>query len=288
MCVVALKHFADVGWVGVKNRDRNYKPVINIKQSFRRGIERLYLLDEKTKYTEGLNSSGICIISSALATKKDEKEGTTKVREVESFSSPDGKRIRTALFEKTAKEALESLVKAELCGCTLVFNKDEAFLMEGAFNKNKNYKYKIVEISKDDSVVRTNHGIFLPWSGYQSQDDVTNRTSSEKRYAKVVEDIEKVSNYNEMLDCISNTEDENPQLNPLRLDSKRKALTTTGQIMIVPEELTLYYRPIWCNMKFDFDKLNSQKSETYFQVLSSRKILKNSYRNIANYLAARR
>jgi len=54
MCIVALKYFTDGGWVGVKNRDRNYKPNIRIRQSFRDDVERLYIWDDKTKYTEGI------------------------------------------------------------------------------------------------------------------------------------------------------------------------------------------------------------------------------------------
>ena len=46
MCIVAVKYFPETGWVGVKNRDRNYQPVIKIKQSFRNDIERMYILDD--------------------------------------------------------------------------------------------------------------------------------------------------------------------------------------------------------------------------------------------------
>jgi len=284
MCVVALKYFNSLGWVGVKNRDRNYKPIIHIKQSFRRGLERLYLLDEKTKYTEGLNEFGVCILSAALATKKDEKEGTTKVRERENFSSPDGKKIRTALFEKTVEKALDKLIESELPGNTIVFDKENAFLLEGAKDRKNIYKSKVLEIPKDEIIVRTNHGVLIPWSGYQGKDNFESRKSSETRKAQAEKDLSQIKDYKQMLDCISNTESDNPQLNPLRLDSRRKALTTTGQIMLVPNELTLHYRPIWCNIHFDFDKLNSKKSKTYFQVLSSREIMKQGFQ-VAKYLS---
>ena len=92
MCIVALKHFDDLGWVGVKNRDRNYKPSIMVKQSFSRGIERIYLYDEKTKYTEGMNENGVSILSACTQVKKDEKEGT-KVNPNSFEGSPDGKKI---------------------------------------------------------------------------------------------------------------------------------------------------------------------------------------------------
>jgi len=101
MCVLACKYFKDVGWVGVKNRDRNYRPTIRVVQSFRGGTERLYIMDSKTKWTEGLNRDGIAIISTATAVIKDEKESTissSSSDNPQAFASPGGKTIRNALL----------------------------------------------------------------------------------------------------------------------------------------------------------------------------------------------
>lgn len=280
MCIVALKYFKDKGWSGVKNRDRNYQPLITIKQSFRNDIERMYILDELTKYTEGLNEHGICILSAAVATKHDEKEGG-KGRS-KGFSSPDGKKVRTALFEKTIEDAMEVLIETRLPGNTIIYDKERAFLIEAAYRDADREKFlvKKIEIPQDEVIVRTNHGILIPWAGYQPSDDPkeqASRDSSEARLKQVREDIKNVDDAQQMLDCISNTEDDEPQLNPLRLDDTKGNLRTTGQIMIIPSELTLYYRPVHCKVEFDFDKINSNKSKTFFQILSSREILKNSY-----------
>ena len=70
MCIVIAKHFKDLGWVGVKNLDRSYKPEMSIKKSFRRDIERLLLWDEGTHWTEGVNEYGIAIISGAAGSRK--------------------------------------------------------------------------------------------------------------------------------------------------------------------------------------------------------------------------
>jgi len=284
MCVVALKYFDKIGWVGVKNRDRNYKPTILIRQSHKDDIERLYIWDEKTKYTEGINEFGTSILSSATAVKNDEKEGDKEnkgdVDEV--FYSPDGKVVRTALLEKNIYDSVHVLVNKHIIGNTIVFNKNKAFLIEAAFkdkNDDTSYEYRIKEIDKDNTITRTNHGLFLKWMGYQynKNDEHENnaRISSETRLKKVREDIKNVKIYDKMLDCISDTSNINPQLNPLRIDNSRtKVLKTTGQLMIIPNEMTLYYRPIFCKVSFDFNKLDNPKSKTYFQILSSRKILK--------------
>lgn len=78
MCVIAVKYFEDIGWVGAKNRDRNYQPKVNIVQSNRTGVQRLYIDDALTRYTEGLNEYGVCILSAALSVKNDEKEAEKK------------------------------------------------------------------------------------------------------------------------------------------------------------------------------------------------------------------
>jgi hypothetical protein len=285
MCIIAGKYFNNVGWVFVKNRDRNYKPVINIRQSFRNGIERMYIWDEKTKYTEGINEYGIGILSTATAVKMDEKEGDKadekEVKKDRVFYSPDGKKIRTALFQKTVNKAVDAIIEGQLCGNTVVFSKDEAILIEGARDIEDMYQYEFKKLAKNKEVVRTNHGIWLEWAGYQEETHPEDRESSVSRYDQVVKDITKVKVPRDMFNCISNTENKDYMLNPLRMpDNPNGKMRTTGQIMLIPEERLMVYRPISCDVKFNFDKLNSPKSKTYFEAVSSRfvhdKILQSS------------
>lgn len=279
MCIVALKYFNTTGWVGVKNRDRNYKPLIYIRQSVRRGIERIFLWDDITKYTEGLNEFGVSILSASVDTKYDEKEGKISQHEEEDgqFYSPDGKKIRTALFEKTPEDAIKSLKESNLPGHIIVFNKTKAYLIEAAFKKpgrnEKDFVFKCNEVNKNNTIVRTNHGIWIPWSGYQEESKPYSRKSSEKRLEKVLNGIKHISDPHNLLDALSHTDEDDPQMNPLRLDTKRKSLRTTGQIMLIPSELTLYYKPIWCEIQFNFGRLDSTKTKTFFQILSSRGII---------------
>jgi len=280
MCIVAARHFKEIGWVGVKNRDRNYKPDIVIKHSHKDDIERLLLWDEKTKWTEGINEFGISILSAAVATKKDEKEGTTQTDENRPFYSPDGKKIRTALLSKTLKSTVDKCIELELYGNTLIFDKDTLYVLEAAINEDGEFKYKVEKASHDDLIVRTNHGIWLDWMGYQdSSDDVNqqqSRDSSISRLNKTKDALKKVSSPEDMLMCISDrNSDPNPQMNPLRSSSShsKKILVTTGQIQITPGEMLLSYRPLWCSIDFDFDKLDNDDTATYFEVISKRKLI---------------
>jgi hypothetical protein len=285
MCVVACKYFEDIGWVIAKNRDRNYKPTIIIRKSFRRNTERLYIWDDRTKYTEGINEFGVAIVSASVTVKEDEAEGQAAVSQNKldkkakiknrTYYAPDGLRIRTALFERSAAEAASALIELEIPGNTIIADRERCFILEGAFVENDEYVYKILEVPKEKIAVRTNHGLFLPWTGYSKEipEQVPKRESSDARYEKAVSGIKKAQTFDEFLDAMSDTSDKNPQMNPLRVDPERNSMRTTGQLVMVPKEQTLHYRPIWCETEFDLDKLNTEEERTFFEIISTRKLL---------------
>jgi len=122
--------------------------------------------------------------------------------------------------------------------------------------------------------VRTNHGILLPWAGYQRvPGDPTHsrkRVSSEVRKIKAEIGLNKAKSLDECMECILDHSDPSPQLNPCRLDDRSGYISTSGQVALVPSQLTLYYRPIWSGITFDYDKLNSENDRCFFEVLSKR------------------
>ena len=279
MCVIAIKYFEKEGWVGVKNRDRNYKPTIKIKQSYRGGLERMLLWDDDTKYTEGVNEYGIGIVSSAVATKKDEKEGD-KVSP-ETFYSPDGKKIRTALLEKTLDKVVDKLIELQLNGNTFIYTKDNCVILESGVNIDEEFVFDKSTLKKDEFAVRTNHGIKFKWLGYQSGIDDEqdySRKSTISRYDISVKLIKDVSTPSDLFDAVSDSSTEkDPQMNPLRVyTGKKDELFTTGQIMIIPKLHQLTYRPIECDMDFDWTKLNEPKSKTFFEIVSVRRLTNES------------
>lgn len=282
MSIIACKYFEDVGWVLAKNRDRNYKPNIRVMKSFRNEVERLLLWDEKTKYTEGINEFGVAIVSSSIAVNLDEKEGSLATKQKSklnkrprTYYSPDGLRLRTALFEQSASEAARKIIELQIAGNTIVADRERCFLIEAGFIDTDEYVYEVLEIPKDRIAVRTNHGIFLPWTGYSADvpEEKAGRESSEFRYNKVNQSLRRSSNLEEFIDVMSDVSSNEPQLNPLRIDPKKGAMRTTGQIFIIPKQKTLHYRAIWCSTEFDLDKLNTPEEKTFFEVVSTRKLM---------------
>lgn len=290
MCVVAVKYFDGVGFVGAKNRDRNYLPSIQIIQSNRTGVQRLYIDDLKSRYTEGLNEFGLCILSASLSVKSDEKEGDKvdayqRKRNDPGFMSPDGKTIRDALLLKKPMQAIKLLVERELAGCTIVFNADECYLLEGGFTVKKEnatkenpreYKYKILKVK--DQIIRTNHGIAIPELGYDANADdpyfKKSRKSSEMRLKYATDSVSNNKKPLGMLDAISVSPNSDTFMNPIRLgDPSKGEMVTTGQLMLVPKDRTLHYRPLFSEVQFKYSKLNSPEAKTFFEVISSKKLL---------------
>ena len=285
MCVVIAKHLPEYGWVIAKNRDRNYKPVVSIKQSNRNGVQRLYMHDDKTRYTEGVNEYGVSILSASIMVKKDEKEGNAAAgsddQSERTYYAPDGYRIRTALFKKTAKSALNTLISMQIPGNTLIADDNDCYILEGAFRDyhgpNKKYEYRFKKLKKTDVAVRTNHGIDLPWAGYQDNRDnpheKASRKSSLNRLRIVLKQMKSIKTPEDMFQVLSSRPEKDPQMNPIRLDDRRRSMKTTGQLLVIPKERTLHYRPTYSEISLkNYNIINSGKNKTFFEVISSRKL----------------
>lgn len=289
MCVVAVANIPGYGWVGVKNRDRNYIANIELTKSNRKDIERLYIDDKLSRWTEGINEHGVGILSSSFSVKYDEKEGDKaeessqdgkKRRGDPGYYSKDGFSIRNALLLKNPKEAVQYLAQRKLAGATYVFNENQCWLLEGGFDrKGKERKYfsTIKQITGDYSV-RTNHGVSNPDFGYQKNTENPKmdmaRKSSLIRRQRVLKQLEKNAPFTpkDVLDCVSHKIDKDPFLNPIRSGNpKKKEMFTTGQLLLIPKTKTLCYRPIVCKLSFDYQKLNNSK--TNFEIISDRKLL---------------
>lgn len=274
MCVVVAKYFDNLGWVGVKNRDRNYIPEISFKSLQTDGTEMMLFWDDITQYCEGFNSGGVCILSASLMVLDDEKEITMRSKK----PSKDGIKIKKALKYPNVKAAAMSLIKQKLTGNTIIFDRDTCYLLEGCWKpggySDKDYEYKITEVPHDRTVSRTNHGIMIPTAGYQrvqgDDNQTASRISSESRRAIAEYVVNNATKPHEIIDGLAKTYIENPQLNVLRTTHEKKKMRTTSQIMIIPEEKTFYIRPVQSHMTFNFWDLNKPNNDLWVEILSNR------------------
>lgn len=282
MCIVVAKYFDNIGWVGVKNRDRNYVPEISFKRTTHDDLEIMLFWDDITRYCEGMNSAGIAILSASLMVKDDEKEIETRSKK----RSPDGVRIQRALKYATLKDAIRSLIKDKLTGNTVIFNQHNCYLLEGAWRpdgyKQRDYVYKVHEIDPDQTIARTNHGVWIKWAGYQRDAENKNQTmsriSSESRRDIAQYVVDHSNKPEEIIDGLAGVYIDNPQLNCLRTTHQRKKMRTTSQTMIIPSEETLFVRPVQSNMTFNFWSINDPKHHLWVEILSNRVLYRDKKR----------
>jgi hypothetical protein len=145
-----------------KNRDRPYKPEVQLVRKLVNGIEVVLFHDVITGWVEGINEFGIGLVNTALMVGHDEKE--KQLVQKSGKRSNDGARITAALGQKTLKDAVKTAVKFNggVKGHTFIANKTAGFVIE----HTSKHKYNIQELNMEAVTVRTNHGHVYPDAGY--------------------------------------------------------------------------------------------------------------------------
>jgi hypothetical protein len=164
MCVILYTEI-DGKKILAKNRDRTYKPHIEIIHEIVNGIEIAYIRDLKTGWIEGMNEIGCGLINSTLNMK--ESKHIKKIKK--SMMKTKKNKIYNALCERKKDKVFYDLVKHSdnketnhvLEGHTLLIFNDKVFHIEN--NILNNFIIKKV----DKPIVFTNHGILLKEEGFK-------------------------------------------------------------------------------------------------------------------------
>ena len=276
MCIIVAKYFPGIGWVGAKNRDRNYTPTLDFIEDNRQGMGRMMMHDRITGYKEGINSTGLSILNTSLDVYDDERE----VEAGQVDSSPDGKIIAQALLYKDPMDAVRLLVKRKLGGCTMVFNERDLYLIEATDDDGtRPYRYMVKRIGRGNTVARANHGLWLTDAGYQrtrgDKSEILGRISSEARLLQAQALVEAAQEPEDLVDGMCQVYINDPQLNIMRMSTQRKKMRTTSQQLCVPQERTLYCRPISSHVEFDFWDLNRPDTNVWVEILGNRELWQN-------------
>ena len=277
MCIIVGKYFDGIGWAAAKNRDRKYVPTLDFVIENASGVERCMMHDQVTGYKEGINSYGVSILNTSLDVLEDEPEVESgKVK-----NSPDGQTISEALAFKEPLDSVKHLVKKKLVGCTIVFNKNDMYLIEASDQDGtKPYTFIVKKIPKSKTVVRTNHGIYLPWASFQRKEgdkqQTLDRISSESRLLQAQHVVENAKTPEDLVDGLCKVNLNNPQLNIMRFSTEENKFRTTSQQLCIPKERTLYCRPVSSNLHFNFWELNKPNRNTWVEILSNRPLWQNS------------
>jgi hypothetical protein len=247
-CVIAHGIFDDK-IILAKNRDRTYKASVRIVREIVKGVEMVYILDDDTDWSEGLNEHGIAIVNSALMVNADEKE--KKLAKAKGKPSEDGAKIRRALSYKKPSEAIMSIVnytgddredETGIKGHTFIATLKHTYSIE----MTSEHKPVIKKLSKKETHVRTNHGYDYKDSGYTSGQ---NKKSSLLRHKRSQSILSKVDSPDGVLDGLSAIQaPDDMRNNPFRDNdevnnkTKKDVLSTTGQILLNVTDLEFVYR----------------------------------------------
>jgi hypothetical protein len=239
-----------------KNRDRNYVPTIHFKKKKKGSLEYRYIEDEDTTWTEGINSSGICMVNASLMVIDDEKEiDKKKKKKSQGKISHDAKVFKDALKMRDVRKVAKYIADNDVMGYTFVTDGRELFLIESVREWSKEpdpktgKKYPVSvhksmrQITDEKYVVRTNHGTYFSETGYPSGSP---DGKSSRHRQQAVEDAIKKNNpktLEELLCCMSVEPNKDPNLNPLRKKGSCK-LFTTGQYILNPFTKSMYYYPV--------------------------------------------
>lgn len=257
MCTLIAKKFPNLGWVGIKNRDRPFSTRTELLRTQKHGIQKVALLDERTHWSEGMNSKGVCIISSSLSPDHSSTTSTTS----RLHSSKNGARIRDALAMPTVEDAVHYLRANKATGFLLVFDQFKMYVIEGEFGTHKQTVKKITT----DTVVRTNHGVTIPQAGYQrSVEDIETtlrRISSEARML-IGEYIANVAESPEqMMALMAKKWTSNTQLTTLRYSTDNIDVRTTEQLILEPKTKLMLVRNTDGILDFDQESANPPDSK---------------------------
>lgn len=241
MCVIASLYLENQS-ILVKNRDRKYKASIKVIHELKDGVEVLYILDLDTDWSEGLNEYGIGITNATLMVNQDEREGVV-IKKRKNAVSYDGAKIRHALSLTNIESVLSYLTDYKnrktqhngLKGITFITTPETKYIIEGT----KKHSPICIEIDLQDTIVRTNHGIYYPGAGYNTG---IKKESSISRLEIAERELSKVSKIDEILYVLERQYVDNNFLNPYRRPSQYD-IFTTGQILTNLTKLKLQYKP---------------------------------------------
>jgi hypothetical protein len=263
MCIVAAKYFKDTGWVLAKNRDQDYVSHVSFRDEQKTKVgEILVMFDHDISYQEGMNHDGLVIMTTSL----------TPVLTQET-NKKDGDDIYKALHMEQM-DAVKYLIDQKMTGFIFVATPKKLVLIEAARENDGTGEYKSVVrvIPTTEIVIRTNHGVRLPWAGFQygidEKQDVW-RKSSEIRKKLTEKVMVKANSPVEMLDALAEWQTDDLQMNPFRVENKPRQMRTIFQWALVPSEDIAIIRPIQTKMDL---KVSHQK--LHIKVLDNKYIEK--------------
>lgn len=225
-CVIVSKEINDK-FILAKNRDRAYRPKLEIVHELIDGVEVAYLHDMITDWSEGLNEFGIGAVNSALLVGHDEAE--KKLVKKKGKAGPDGDKMRHIISQKTLKDALKSCLtytgasKLSLKGHTFISSPKHMISVESTSMHKPDVKLHNIE----HPIVRTNHGHMFTDAGYTHGEKYL---SSKMRKISAEKTVDKVEDWKEIAQAMR--KEFFPKESQMNMRRQAKSMFTSSQTIM--------------------------------------------------------
>lgn len=225
-CIIVSKEIGDK-FILAKNRDRAYKPTLEVVHTILNGVEVVYLHDVTTDWSEGMNEFGIGLVNSALMVGHDEAE--KKLVKKTGKPSKDGARIREVLTKKTLKDAVKQVIgriedNNGVKGHTFLSSPKHMVSIE----QTSKHKPEIKMHNVEHPIVRTNHGHTFTDAGYTHGKKYL---SSKMRKIEAEKTVEKVTDdWREIADAMR--KEYFPKESELNMRRQGKEMFTSSQTIM--------------------------------------------------------
>lgn len=252
MCVILYTEI-DGKKILAKNRDRTYKPRIELIHEIVNGIEIAYIRDLKTGWVEGMNEIGCGLINSTL--NMNESKHVKKMKKVVLKTKKN--KIYNALCERKKSKVFYDLIKHSnnketnnvLEGHTLMMFNGQVFHIENNVFNN----FIIKKVNKP--VVFTNHGINLKEEGFTEGKKGFSSFMRKKMVETELKNNTDVDLYDDFVNNVMNVNYVNvdPRFHSYRdkkltlkrnkhLHNQQNFISTTGQLILnITDKEFVYY-----------------------------------------------
>ena len=252
MCVILYTEI-DGKKILAKNRDRTYKPRIELIHEIVNGIEIAYIRDLKTGWIEGMNEIGCGLINSTL--NMNESKHVKKMKKVVLKTKKN--KIYNALCERKKSKVFYDLIKHSnnketnnvLEGHTLMMFNNQVFHVENNVFNN----FIIKKVNKP--VVFTNHGINLKEEGFTEGKKGFSSFMRQKMVETELKNNTDVDLYDDFVSNVMNVNYTNidPRFHSYRdkklslkrnkhLNNEQNFISTTGQLILnITDKEFVYY-----------------------------------------------
>lgn len=237
-----------------KNRDRTYKPNIELIHEMVNGIEVAYIRDKKTGWVEGMNENGCAIVNSTL--NMNESKHVKKMKKTVLKTKKN--KIFNALCEEKNNKIFYELIKQTknanndiLEGHTLLTINNQIFHIEN----NVYNDFIIKKVNKP--VVYTNHGVNLKDEGYTEGKKGLSSFLRKKLVETELKCNKDVDLYDDFIKNIMNVNytnidprfhsyrDKKLTLKTKNIDKDQVFINTTGQIILnITDKEFVYYTDV--------------------------------------------